>query len=552
MKLSFFGAAKLVTGSNYLLETKNHRILIDCGLFQGSKAIKAKNYEEFPYDPSKIDFLLLTHAHIDHSGRIPLLYKKGFKGEVICTNATKGLCQIMLPDSGHIQEMNVKYKNRKRTRAGKELLTPLYTVEDAYFCLNKFTGVQYNSTIKLSDTITIRYRDAGHILGSASIEVWVEENNKQTKLIFSGDLGKDNTPIINDPFLFEECDFLLMESTYGNKYHEFKSNSTERMFQVIEETLSRGGSVIIPSFSVGRTQEMIYAFNKVESIKEKWQKIKNVSVYVDSPLAISATEVFKENTESFDDEAKQYILNGDNPLDFDNLIFTRTADESKSINYNRKPKIIISASGMCDAGRIKHHLKHHLWRKENTILFVGYQAHGTLGRLLVDGIDKVKIFNETIDVKARIEMIDGFSGHGDIDNLDKFLASFTKKPSKVFLVHGEIDQLTGFSKRITKNLGMNCIIPDIGECYELQPSDDERNIINIDRTITKNTYKRLELLNYVSRIKEEVTDVTDLISYDVINKLDDKNISKTIDYYKKIDDNINEIINIIEETKDDE
>ncbi len=551
MKLSFFGAAKLVTGSNYLLETNNHKILIDCGLFQGSKAIKAKNYEEFPYKPSEIDFLLLTHAHIDHSGRIPLLYKKGFKGEVICTNATKGLCQIMLPDSGHIQEMNVKYKNRKRTRAGLELLSPLYTIEDAYSCLNKFTGVQYNSTIKLTDSITLRYRDAGHILGSASIEVWVEENNKQTKLIFSGDLGKDNTPIINDPYLFKECDFLLMESTYGNKYHEFKSNSTERMFQVIEETLSKGGSVIIPSFSVGRTQEMIYAFNKIETIKEKWQKIKNVSVYVDSPLAISATEVFKDNIESFDDEAKQYILNGDNPLDFDNLIFTRSTEESKSINYNKNPKIIISASGMCDAGRIKHHLKHHLWEKENTILFVGYQAHGTLGRLLVDGAEKVKIFGETINVKARIEMIDGFSGHGDIENLDKFLGSFTKKPSIVFLVHGEIDQLNGFSKRINEKFNMKTIIPDIGECYEIQSVSDKKTIINVDRTITDNTYKRLELLNYVAKLKEEISDITELISYDVINKLDEDEISKTIDYYEKIDDNISDLITLVEESKNE-
>jgi len=551
MKLSFYGATKNVTGSNFLLQTKNTKILIDCGLFQGSKAIKAQNFREFAYNPSEIDFLLLTHAHIDHSGRIPLLYKKGYKGNVICTKATKGLCSIMLPDSAHIQESNANYKNRKRKRAGLPLLEPLYTMEDAYNCLESFKGVQYNNVIELNEFIKVRYRDAGHILGSSSIEVWVKEDGKTTKIIFSGDIGKQNTPIIKDPYLFDETDYLVMESTYGNKYHQFHENSTTRMFEIIEETLEKNGTVIIPSFSVGRTQEMIYAFNKIESIKNKWDKIKDVSVYVDSPLAISATEVFKENTEAFDDEAKKYILDGNNPLDFDNLIFTKTSDESKAINLNDNRKIIISASGMCDAGRIKHHLKHNLWKSDATILFVGYQAQGTLGRLLVDGAKKVKIFGETIEVKARIEMIDGFSGHGDRDDLDRFIGSFTKKPKTIFLVHGEVEQLKGFSDRINMKFHINNIIPESGESHILVGDTSTTTIQSTDRKLQKFEYNRLVLLNYVSRLKEEINDIADIISYNTINTLDDKQLSEIINEYKDLDNIVKKITQNLEKPSDD-
>jgi len=548
MKVSFYGAAKRVTGSNFLLQTNNKKILIDCGLFQGSKATKALNFQQFAYNPGDIDYMLLTHAHIDHSGRIPLLFNKGYKGNVICTKATRDLCSIMLPDSGHIQESSVEYKNRKRKRAGLELLEPLYTLEDATNCLKFFKGVQYNNIIELDENIKVRFRDAGHILGSASIEIWVTEDNKTSKIIFSGDIGKNNTPIIKDPVQFEKADYLVMESTYGNKHHKYKTNGNEKMFNIIEQTLANNGTVIIPSFSVGRTQEMIYAFNKVESIKEKWNKIKNVSVYVDSPLAISATEVFKNNTESFDEEAKSYILDGDNPLDFDNLIFTKSADESKAINFNKNPKIIISASGMCDAGRIKHHLKHNLWKKNTTVLFVGYQANGTLGRRLVDGEKNVRIFGESINVEARIEMIDGFSGHGDIDDLDKYIGSFKEKPKKIFLVHGEEEQLIGFSKRINEKFNIETIIPQTREQFELKIDKVSNESIKSDRKINKFEHNRLVLLNLINRLNEEVSDITQLISFDVINKLDERQLNAITKKYEAMDNKLEEVIKQIEGT----
>ncbi|MBN2853772.1 MAG: MBL fold metallo-hydrolase [Clostridia bacterium] len=551
MKLSFYGACQTVTGSNYLLETNKIKLLIDCGLFQGSKAIKAMNYNEFGYRPEEIDYLLLTHAHIDHSGRIPLLYKKGFTGSVLCTKATKGLCEIMLPDSAHIQESNAEYKNRKRKRAGEALLEPLYTMDDAVSCLNSFQGVQYNTVIELSDEIKVRYRDAGHILGSACIEVWVTENDKTTKIIFSGDLGKKNTPIIKDPFQFEETDFLIMESTYGNKFHEFHENSTEKMFYEIEQTLKNKGTVIIPSFAVGRTQEMIYAFNKIESIKEKWNAIKKVPVYVDSPLAISATEVFKQNMDSFDDEAKKYILEGDNPLEFDNLIYTRTTDESKEINFNDSSKIIISSSGMCDAGRIKHHLKHNLWKENNTVLFVGYQAEGTLGRLLVDGAKQVKIFGETIDVRAKIVMIDGFSGHGDRTDLDQFIESFKKKPEKIFLVHGEIDQINGFSQRIDEKFKIQTIIPELGQEFSIGSENQLNKVVGTEGKIRINHDARITLMNYASKLKDKMHDMSEIVSYDIINKLDDDSIKKIISQYKKIDNEVDDLVKILERTSNE-
>lgn len=551
MKLTFYGAAKTVTGSNYLLETDKMKLLIDCGLFQGSKAIKAMNYTEFGYSPADIDYLLLTHAHIDHNGRIPLLYKKGFKGSVICTKATRGLCGIMLPDSAHIQESNAEYKNRKRERAGAMILEPLYTVEDALNSLNSFRGVQYNDIIELSDDIKIRFRDAGHILGSSCIEIWVTEKGKTTKIIFSGDLGKKNTPIINDPFLFDETDFLVMESTYGNKYHEYHENSTEKLFHEIEQTLLDKGTVIIPSFAVGRTQEMIYAFNKMENIKEKWNAIRKVPVYVDSPLAISATEIFKQNAESFDPEAKEYILNGDNPLEFDNLIFTKTSEESKMINFNNEPKIIISSSGMCDAGRIKHHLKHNLWKENNTVLFVGYQAEGTLGRLLVDGARQVKIFGETIDVKAKIVMIDGFSGHGDRTDLDRFIGSFTKKPDRIFLVHGEADQLDGFSSRINEKFMIDTTIPELGQEFTVISDNHIPKVIETDRKIEKLQFNKLTLINYASKLKDKINDMSEIVSYDIINKLNDETLDKMIEQYKEIDEKVNEMVKLIERASDE-
>lgn len=546
MNITFHGAAKGVTGSNHYIETGNSKILVDCGLFQGSSATKKRNYNELPYNPADIDFVLLTHAHIDHSGRIPLLYKNGYKGQVYCTKPTRGLCEIMLPDSAHIQESEAEYKNRKRKRSGGDLLKPLYTIDDAKRAVRNFKSVQYNNIIKLNDDVSVRFRDAGHILGSAAIEMWCKENGKTVKTVFTGDLGKFDTPIIRDPYFIEDTDYLVIESTYGNKLHKYKSNREKAMFDIIEETLLNKGTVIIPSFAVGRTQEMIFGFNRQIDLKNRYQILKTTPVYVDSPLAISATEVFKKNEEVFDDEAKEYIFGGDNPLDFENLIYTRTSDESKEINMNDQPKIIISASGMCDAGRIKHHLKHNLWKSNCTVLFVGYQAQGTLGRRLVDGADSVKIFKDTITVNARIEMIDGFSGHGDKEDLDKYIEGFKTKPKQVFLVHGEEEQLEGFSARLRDKYSLKTIIPNPDETFEISCNDCVDNTPEPNREITKQSFKRLELLNIIKRVNDEVEDLTDMISNDMLNSMEDADVKESITRYSEIEEEIYTLLNILE------
>jgi metallo-beta-lactamase family protein len=549
MKITFHGAAMGVTGSNHYVEAGNTKLLIDCGLFQGSSATKKRNYDELPYNPAEIDFVLLTHSHIDHSGRIPLLYKKGYKGEVLCTKPTKGLCEIMLPDSAHIQESETEYKNRKRQRSGGKMLYPLYTIEDARNSLRNFRAVQYDNIIKLNDEVSVRYRDAGHILGSAAIEMWVKEDGKTIKTVFSGDLGKFDTPIIRDPYFIEEADYLVIESTYGDRVHVYKENREKAMFDIVEETLLNKGTVIIPSFAVGRTQEMIFGFNRQIDLKDRYKAIKNVPVYVDSPLAISATEVFKKNEEVFDEEAKEYIFSGDNPLDFENLHYTRTSDESKAINMNDEPKIIISASGMCDAGRIKHHLKHNIWKRNCTVMFVGYQAEGTLGRRLVDGAESVRIFKDTIEVNARIEMIDGFSGHGDKDDLDLYIEGFAKKPKKVILVHGEEDQLQGFSRRLNEKYGLSTMIPKPGQTFELTCADCIDSTPAPNRELNKQTFKRLELLNMIKRVRDEIGDLTDIISNDMLNSMDDAEVGESVSLYSDIENDIKKLVKILETKK---
>lgn len=545
MKLTFYGSAKEVTGSNMILEAAEKRIMIDCGMFQGSSATKAKNFDGFKYDVKDIDYVLLTHSHIDHSGRIPLLYKKGYTGSVICTKATKDLCDIMLLDSANIQESDTEYKNHKRQRAGLEPLEPLYTTDDANNALKHFVAVQYHDLIKLDDNITVKFSDSGHMLGSSSITVYVNENDKTTVVAFTSDLGKPNTPIINDPQVIQECDYLIMESTYGNKRHAVKEHPEELMFEIIEDTILKGGTVIIPSFSVGRTQEMIYAFNKNIALKKKFSIFNKIPVYVDSPLSTSATEVFMKNTQFFDDEAKQYILKGDNPLDFPNLIFTKSVEESKMLNRDDSPKIIISSSGMCDAGRIRHHLKHNLYKEKTTVLFVGYQANGSLGRILADGAKSVKILGDTIDVRARIEMIDGFSGHADMDDLDNYLSQIKSKPEKIFLVHGEDEQLYPFASRISNTFGIDAVIPDNYSVYELQKGKKVYELAH-DRILTQNTYKKLTLLDLITDVKRQVKDISELIAYDEINNLDEEQITTFIDLYSSMRRNIKNLINEVE------
>ncbi len=470
MKISFLGAAKIVTGANFLVETKNTKFLIDCGMFQGSKAINRMNYEPFSFNPEEIDFMVLSHAHIDHSGRIPKLTKKGFKGKIYTTKATADLCSVMLPDSGYIQEMENKWDNRKRKRSGGKLREPLYTAKEAEESLKYFTPALYDQKIKLNEEVTCRFRDAGHILGSSIIELWVKEDSKNTKLVFSGDLGRRDRPILRDPSLIDEADYLIVESTYGNKLHHPSGDDAKELISIINTTVKRGGNIVIPSFAVERAQDIIYELNKyyTEYTKTEDQDFLNVPVYVDSPLTVSATDIFLRNPDCFDEDTLNLINIGNNPLDFNNLKFTRTVEESIQLNITKESKVIISASGMCTAGRIKHHLKHNLWRKESSIVFVGYQANGTLGRRIKEGESVVKIFGEDIQINAEIHSLEGFSGHADKEGIIRWIKSFRNKPKKIFVIHGEEEATEEISRKIGEELKIKTHIPELGETLSIE------------------------------------------------------------------------------------
>ncbi|AEV68303.1 MBL fold metallo-hydrolase RNA specificity domain-containing protein [Acetivibrio clariflavus] len=524
MKITFLGAAKTVTGSCCLVETQNTKFLVDCGLFQGQAKEEALNSEALPLNPAELDYIFLTHAHIDHSGKIPKICKDGFKGEIYATKATVELCEIMLPDCGHIQESENEWKNKKRLRAGKPPLEPIYTYQDALDCMKFFKKVRYGEAIKINDEIKVRFNDAGHILGSAIIEFWIMEKGKETKIVFSGDLGNRDMPIIRDPSIIESADYLVIESTYGNRIHENKTNKFEYFVDIINETIDKGGNVVIPSFAVGRTQEVIYELNKEkESFDGKLKKLFSIPVFVDSPLAISATEVFRNNLDCYDEEAREYINNGDNPLDFPGLQFTRTPEESKTLNERSGSAIIISASGMCEAGRIKHHLKHNLWREESTILFVGYQAQGTLGRKLIDGAKKVKIFGEEISVNARIEMIEGFSGHADKDGLLNWIEAFYKKPSKIFIVHGEEESMTSFAREINDRFNIDTIIPEKGESFVIT---GDKVIESAEMIKSEISFKRLAIIDLLETLKEEIDELSDIIINDLKNEKSDVEVDE--------------------------
>ncbi len=468
MRITFMGAAETVTGSCFLVETEHTSFLVDCGLHQGQASETRLNRIPFPFDVNKIDFMLLTHAHIDHCGRIPKLYVDGFDKDIYTTKATAELCAIMLPDSGHIQEMEQEWQNRKNSRAGKPIEDPLYTMQNGIDACRLFKKVSYNTEFSPASDVRVIMRDAGHILGSSILEIWIKEDSgdkeKETKIVFSGDLGNKDIPILRDPSIIDGTDYLVIESTYGDRLHEKSINKVERLIGIINETLAKGGNVVIPSFAVGRTQEIIYELNsEEEKYKDLSSALMKTPVYVDSPMAVSATRVFRENEDCFDDEARQYISNGDNPLDFPNLHFTASVEESKELNLSQESKIIISASGMCDAGRIKHHLKHNLWRKDSTIIFVGYQAVGTLGRKLLDGARKVRIFDEEIAVNARLESIEGFSGHADRDGLLNWIGAMQKKPVKIMLVHGEPEVIKRFAGSIMDTFGIETYTPVLDE-----------------------------------------------------------------------------------------
>ena len=472
MRITFMGAAETVTGSCYLVETELTSFLVDCGMHQGHDIETRLNRVPFPFDVNQIDFMLLTHAHIDHSGRIPKLFVDGFNKTIYTTKATAELCAIMLPDSGHIQEMEQERQSRKNIRADKPAEEPLYTMQNGIDACQLFKKVLYDMEFRPAPDVRVIMRDAGHILGSAILEIWISEDNgkgqEETKIVFSGDLGNKGIPIMRDPAIIDGTDYLVIESTYGDRRHENSVNKVDRFVNIINETIARGGNVIIPSFAVGRTQEIIYELNREEEkYRDQRSAFMRTPVYVDSPMAVSATRVFRENEDCFDEEARDYIANGDKPLEFPNLHFTASAEESKELNMSQESKIIISASGMCDAGRIRHHLKHNLWRPDSAIIFVGYQAAGTLGRRLVDGADKVRIFDEEIAVKARIETIEGFSGHADRDGLLEWIGAMKKKPSKIMLVHGEPEVIVRFSQSIAEKFGIETHIPKLDETVVL-------------------------------------------------------------------------------------
>lgn len=467
MDIQFYGAAKMVTGSNYLIKTEEYNILVDCGMFQGNKETEKLNYEDFPYDPSEIDFLFLTHAHIDHSGRIPKLVKEGFRGRIVTTNPTYDLCKIMLKDSAKIQESDVEWENRKRERSGKPLIKPLYTMIDAENSMKYFEPYFIDQRININEKIQIRFKDAGHILGSSILEIWITENNETIKLVFSGDLGMPGRPIINNPEYIEDADYLIIESTYGDTVHESYDESSNKLIDIINDTALRGGTVIIPSFAVGRTQELIYKLNKYYEKNPDIEEYMKIPIYVDSPMAVEATEVFKRNSSSFNEEARALILKGDNPFEFSNLRYIRSQEESRALNKFVFPKVIISASGMATAGRVRHHLKHNLWDPKNSLVFVGYQAQGTLGRILLDGIKKVKILGEEIDVKAKIYDIKGFSGHADKNILLDWIDKFKYKPKKIFIVHGEIEASTALAEEIHMKYRIKTTIPNIGDSFKI-------------------------------------------------------------------------------------
>ncbi len=479
MKIKFCGASTGVTGSCHLLTSGEHKILLDCGQFQGGKAQDALNYDKFPFEPSEIECVVLSHAHIDHCGRLPLLTKRGFEGKIYCTDATADLLSVMLKDSAYIHEKETEWKNRKAERAGREQVEPLYTIEDAEKTLSLVSPILYDQQIEINSDMKIVFNDAGHILGSAITELWVTEDDKESKIVFSGDLGMEGRPILRDPTYIKKADYVIMETTYGNRIHKELGSGVEKLIEIILNTTRRGGNVVIPSFAVGRTQELIYELNRFYDSNNEYRKeLDKIFVYIDSPMATTATEIFRRNAQVFDEETREYILKGDNPLEFKNLKFTRSSKESQDLNFNKEPKIIISASGMCEAGRIRHHLKHNLWNPKNSIVFVGYQGQGTLGRSLVEGIKMVTLFGEEIQVNAEIHNLEGFSGHADQNGLFAWLAHFEQKPKQIFLVHGEEESKKDFAKLVNEKLSYEPIVVMGNSEFELDMNKSE--IVNMD------------------------------------------------------------------------
>lgn len=464
MKITFIGATHEVTGSCYYLEAAGKKFLVDCGMEQGPDYYENK---DIPVPPGELDFVLLTHAHMDHSGNLPAIYAKGFKGPVYATEATCNLCDIMLRDSAHIQMFEAEWRNRKAKRQGKPEFVPAYTMEDALGVIRNFVGCPYETGIILGEGLRVKFIDAGHLLGSSSIEVNICEAGVEKTIVFSGDIGNKNQPLIKDPAYFRKADYVVMESTYGDRSHGERPDYVRLLADVIQETFDRGGNVVIPSFAVGRTQEMLYFIIQIKA-EGLIHGHDNFKVFVDSPLANEATNIFGiHKYDCFDDEALELIRKGINPLSFPGLKISVTSEDSKAINFDDDCKVIISASGMCDAGRIKHHLKHNLWREDSTILFVGYQAVGTPGRALLEGTQEIKLFGEPVHVAAKICRMPGISGHADVNGLVDWIKAFEVKPQKVFVTHGEDTVTELFAARLRDEMNYDAYAPFSGTEFDL-------------------------------------------------------------------------------------
>ncbi len=527
MKIEFVGGARSVTGSCFIIKDHDYTIMVDCGMFQGKRELKDRNTMNLVYNPSEIDTLILTHAHIDHSGLIPKLVKNGFKGDIYATRATKDLCEIMLPDSAHIQEMDIKWINRKNSKLGRREVEPVYTIEDAEESIKQFKPVQYGKKIRIHPRVEICFRDAGHILGSAFVEMWVDNGGKTSKIVFSGDLGPTNQALIRDPEIIDDADFLLVESTYGDRRHRSRDDTYSEFRDIIKESYNNRGNIIIPAFAIERTQEIIYSLGKMTRNGE----IPEMPVYIDSPLAISATEIFRRNEKLFDEETRKILLSGDSPLDFETLYFTRTTKESKRLNEEAAGSIIISASGMCTAGRIKFHLQNNLYKRNSSIIFVGYQAEGTLGRRIIEGAKQVRVYGEDVAVNAKIHTLGGFSAHADREGILNWIGNIKNPHLKVFVIHGEAEASMSLSEAINSQLGFHAYVPKWGEIVDLVEEEYRHvryestgPITEIDKeiedftetfnqliekyTIAKKENKALD----AGRLKEDISDIREILA----------------------------------------
>ncbi len=530
MKLIFIGADHEVTGSCHFIQAAGKNILVDYGMEQGKDTFENV---PLPVSAPEIDYVFLTHAHVDHSGNLPLLYSKGFRGKIYSTEATADLCSIMLRDCAHIQMQEAEWRNRKGKR-NKDIaqMEPTYTMEDAENTIRSIVPCSYGAEVSVCEGIKIRFTDIGHLLGSSSIEVWLTEKNVTKKLVFSGDIGNKDQPLIRDPQYTDEADIVVMESTYGDRLHSGeKPEYVKELAEILNRTFARGGNVVIPSFAVGRTQEILYFIRliKKEGLVTAYPKF---PVFVDSPLAVEATEIFQKNQyDCYDEEAMELIKKRINPITFPGLNLSITTEESRAINEDPEPKVIISASGMCDAGRIRHHLKHNLWREESTILFVGYQSVGTTGRAIVDGADQVRLFGETIDVKAEIAQLSGLSGHADKNGLIEWIEGFKEKPKKVFVVHGEDSVCTSFANCLSQEHGFNAYAPYSGTEYDIISGNFLKEGLPIpvkkkESTLVSDVYARLKaagarLMGIIVRA-EGMTNKDKAKFADQINSLCDK------------------------------